>query len=302
MPASLTTHAHIKSIAELLVYLLFRVYIRLPLAVVGRICRAVYTACCPARSSRPSPGFPGEMSQVDRSLAGEGGKGEKDLPRVSSVIAGEELYLPVTPRRDVEAPTAFPIGDSAGDQPAVSNTEHSEVVHPGDIQLHADTYPSPTRMHYTPRVFSNDTSYSNDSTNTTPAVHLGEQSKPFIYNRRPDPVAHSTPTRASGVTADQEGGPYHHTTLGARKMTFLPTPDIPVKVQEHDDVGDERPDMGGDGDVELVFDRPPPPVMSEWRKAQLRVPPPPLRITGSPPRRIPTLHGPASLPYARNPR
>ncbi|WWC91710.1 uncharacterized protein L201_006656 [Kwoniella dendrophila CBS 6074] len=135
---------------------------------------------------------------------------------------------------------------------------------------------------------------ANASANSTsaPDISLGSQSIPFPLRQRGIQAdAHSTPSRPSA----QSFAPKYRNTA---------TP--PVVIRPTNTVQGIRPAtstfttmtatsvISGGDDYEYN-------LLSSWRREQLKTTRTAKLMAGTTPRPIPTLHGPLSLPYARNP-
>jgi hypothetical protein len=135
------------------------------------------------------------------------------------------------------------------------------------------------------------------STFSTPhELLLGPQPTPFIFRRRERRNSGETPSKV--VFANASIG-MEHRNVSMPSMTAL--------AQKHTLSQDESGDGDDEGDLqrmdlEVVIGGQKEMKLSKWRQEQLEKMNRPKVVSDGPPKPITTLHGPLSLPYARNPR
>ena len=179
-----------------------------------------------------------------------------------------------------------------------------EAVDGGAVQVHPSLPPpSPLDLASPPRTdrIVSDTSYTSVSVNTssdfsTPAeLIFPPQSLPFVLRRRAVTTAVDfTPSKAQDNTLIAH---LRRTSLNpviVQDYSEGEDDDVDIQVPEnpahqHQIVGDER--------VASVSVK-----LSSWREEQIKYTKRARRGPDTAPKPIPTLHGPLSLPYARNPR
>ena len=135
----------------------------------------------------------------------------------------------------------------------------------------------------------NDTFISSESTQSTPSVDLsfGPQMTPFALL-----------CRQTGRQVVSFGETPSRTTVTSSKLRITSLPENGSqnpreKVLEEGEIEEEA--LSEEGGPKIV-------VMSNWRNNQLRTARTPYLTKDSTLKPIPALHGPLSLPYARNPR
>ncbi|WVQ84615.1 hypothetical protein IAT38_006770 [Cryptococcus sp. DSM 104549] len=257
----------------------------------------------PSSGPRMSTPFP---SRTAPSVASDAPATTLPKPRVPS----SNMLLPTQPDTsdgNISFVTARSEVDGSSDEHNTSGDSESMVLEPlgressepreAPPQISAAAIPAGTaELGTTPASAGAASMFS------TPAdISFGPQSLPFMFRRR-DIDQSSTPSKAPARGARALKLPWE-----SNVPAITIRPDEPQRVPEADSAGvqetAEREQAARPTPPRPAFQQAPERKLSSWRREQLRwaAERPPTLMGDPTPRPIPTLYGPLSLPYARNP-
>ena len=271
------------------VFGLYSLFIRLPFHIMSSILDALLQKIGGTDDTRPAAAHEKpNIRSIDNPDPDETDEGTVDKPKVANDTPFpfvEVSQFSVSRQSPLRAPPNIP-ESSPGDQIGAKTSSSGQTA--------SAAYVSPIRQD---RSFeSNNTTGSNEmsSAYSTPAeLIFGPQSLPFVLHRRAvTGTGNTSPSKLPAIEYDHR---IRHTSMPAVIVRLADEEDDNIVL---DTAESHLPlfvaNSGADGQNEVK--------MSTWRTEQVKYAKRARRGPDATTKPIPALHGPLSLPYARNPR
>lgn len=129
---------------------------------------------------------------------------------------------------------------------------------------------------------------SMETTSTQAEIQMGPQSLPYVYHRR----SHTAGQDIGAIGGDMQFRNQRYRQISSPAFTHMPPLAMSLSTTSH---GETKPETKPDIKSE-------PSLLCDWRQEQLKHMKPAKLVNEGNFKTLSSLHGPLSLPYARNPR